>query len=201
MSKSLIIRLKHKYPSLWNVVERVNGFIFKQRHGQLELISRDVIGTYNKDGFSYDILTKSDIDELIVFRQQQPAGYLKYFDPHPFDHKTLNRLLDNPSYSLMKIREKKTGKIVAYFFLRCFFVGKAIHGLITDSEHTNLGLGTSMWQISMEICRRMGFRMYATVSQHNIASLTSARNATEVSVSENLANEFYLIECTPKSAK
>ena len=101
----------------------------------------------------------------------------------------------------MKITDRSSDRLVGYFFLRCFFIGKAFHGLITDREFVNQGLGTSMWKISMEICRQLGIRMYATISIFNLPSLKSASNATKVRVVERLENDFILIECNPQQTK
>ena len=182
-------------------MEYFNATLFRLRFHGLKKVSEEVLGNYKKDGYVYLPVEISDIEALSEFRHKQKHKYLCYFDPHPFDTKTLERLLSNPSYSLMKIVEKSTGELVGYFFLRCFFIGKAFHGLIVDQDHTNRGLGTSMWEISMEICNKMGLRMFATVSEKNIPSLTSAGNATDVKISEKLDNDYYLIECSPKAVK
>lgn len=193
---NIFIKVKHAFPDVWNLTEKVNSSLFSLLYKKLDQSTSKVLSNYSKDGFIYSKLDESDINDLIDFRKRQAESYLIYFDPHPFDRKTIHRLLGLKSYSLMKIKEKSSGKLVGYFFLRCFFIGKVFHGLITDSEYQNRGLGTSMWDISMQICHSMGLRMFATVSKHNAPSLKSASNATKIKIKEQLDNDYLLIECS-----
>ena len=198
---SLFIKIKHRFPGIWNVTEKVNGKLFSFRYKDLKRITHDVLKEYKKEGFVYLPITQDDVESLIEFRNNQDNEYLIYFDPHPFNRTTLINLIENESYSLMKIVDEKTSSIVGYFFIRGFFIGKAFHGLITDKNYVNQGLGASMWRISMEICKQLGIKMYATVSKNNLPSLKSANNATEVRVAGKLENDFILIECQPKAVK
>ncbi|MCH5240178.1 MAG: hypothetical protein J1F38_08135 [Muribaculaceae bacterium] len=195
---STLIKIKHTFPGLWKLVEKVNGSLFSLLYKNPKEITKRVIVDYENGDFKYSIVEKNDIPQLIAFRKRQKFEYLKYFDPHRFDKETLEALIENKAYSLMKITEKSSDTIVGYFFIRCFLVGKAFHGLITDQEYVNRGLGTTMWQISMKICSQMGVRMFATVSKFNIPSLKSASNATQVRKVNKLDNDFLLIECYPK---
>lgn len=99
---------------------------------------------------------------------------------------------------MMKVVDDNSGKLVGYFFIRSFFVGKAFHGLLTDEKFANRGIGSAMWRISMEICHRIGLNMFATMAQDNIASYKSASNGTIVHTLNHLENNFILIECCQK---
>lgn len=180
------------------MAERVNSTLFSLLYKNLDQTASSILNNYSKEDFIFSKLEDSDVTDLIDFRKRQDNSYLIYFDPHPFDRKTIERLLKHKSYTLMQIKEKSSGQIVGYFFLRCFFIGKAFHGLITDQKYVNRGLGTLMWKISMEICNRMGLRMYATISKHNVPSLKSASNATQLTIQETLDNDFLLVECSPQ---
>lgn len=195
---NVIIKLKHTFPALWALTEKVNSTLFSFIYKTLDQTTSDILNNYSKEGFIFSKLQEADINDLMDFRKRQDNSYLIYFDPHPFNRETIEKMLLFKSYSLMKINEKSSGRLVGYFFLRCFFIGKAFHGLITDNKFVNRGLGTSMWEISMRICDRMGLRMFATISKHNTPSLTSAKKATMVRIVENLDNDYYLIECGPK---
>lgn len=180
------------------MTEKVNSTLFSLLYKKLDLTTSDILDNYFKEGFVFSRLNEADINDLVDFRQRQDDSYLIYFDPHPFNRETIERMLRLKSYSLMKINEKSSGILVGYFFLRCFFIGKAFHGLITDKKYVNRGLGASMWEISMRISNRMGLRMFATVSKHNTPSLKSASNATKIIIQEKLDNDFLLIECFPQ---
>ena len=196
---TLLIYIKHRFPWIWTVVEKINGRLFILLYPKLPQYESEILESYNHAGFTFSAITDEDIPNLSEFRQNQTRAYLSYFDPHPFDAHTLNRLLNNKSFAMMKISDDTNGNIVGYFFLRCFFIGKAFHGLIVDERYKNRGLGTSMWALSSEICNMLGLKMYATVSEHNIASLTSANKGTNVTVVDKLANDYLLIECRHKT--
>lgn len=198
---SLLIYIKHRFPWIWNAVEWINGRLFTLLYPKLAECVDEVLGECRCDKVEFSAVTSDDIAALSEFRHSQRYEYLSYFDPHPFDAATLTRLLGNRSFAMMKITSRTDGHIVGYFFLRCFFIGKAFHGLIVDERCTNRGLGTAMWALSSRICSKLGLRMFATVSERNAASLTSARNATEVEVAGRLSNGYLLIECKPKTRK
>lgn len=196
---SLLIRIKHHIPSLWRLAEGLNGFLGGIRYKNLKKESERALSNYHMDGFSFSPVTVQDVIPIIQMRNRQRPSYIENFNPHDFNESTLLSMLDNNAYSLMKVTREATDEIVGYFFLRSFFVGRAFHGLLTDEKFTNRGIGTSMWKISMEICRTMGLRMFATMSQNNRASFRSAQKATEVKIVDNLDNNYLLIECHQKS--
>lgn len=183
------------------MTEFINSKLFVFRYKRLPQTTNSVLEEIEKEGFKYSVVSFEDVDSLIGFRERQNEEYVSYFNPHPFDRQSIIRMLENKAYSLMKIEDAESGEIVGYFFLRCFFMGKAFHGLITDARYAGRGLGSSMWKTSMEICHRMGLRMFATVSVKNRASLKSAESGTEVKIVKNLPNDYYLIQCQPNSQK
>lgn len=195
---SLLIYIKHRLPWLWSIAERMNGRLFARLYQTLAQNVDDVLGAYRREDFSFSAITEEDLGALEAFLRRQTSRYLAYFDPHPFDGHTLRRLLNDRAFAMMKITNADDGSFAGYFFLRCFFVGKAFHGLLADERYANRGLGTSMWALSCEICGRTGLRMFATVSEHNAASIASARRATDVAVVERLHNDYMLIECKPR---
>lgn len=196
---SLLIRIKHRCPRLWRLVERLNGRLFALRYPTLTAAAAAVLAERPADEFVFSVVTSADAAALSAFLTGQPAERLACFAPHGFDTATLNDLLCNRAFVLMQICRRTEGEIVGYFFLRGFFVGKAFHGLLVDRRYGGRGLGTAMWALSMEICRRQQLRMFATVSAHNAASLASARRATAVTVVERLADDYLLIACKPKA--
>lgn len=199
---SLYIYIKHRFNSVWRMVERLNGPLTAFRYPSIREKAKKVLEEVSFHDLDFSFIDEGDLESLQEFRMRQNEEYLIYFDPHSFDLNTLENLFKNKAYIMMKVTEKNNPDlIIGYFFLRCFFIGKVFHGLIVDENFTNRGIGTEMWRISNEICQSLGLRMYATVSMHNQASLTSARNATDITITENLANDFYLIECKPKATK
>lgn len=195
---SLLIKIKHKLPAIWHLAENVNGRLTSLRFKGMQDYSRRILDQRIMEGFSFSMLKPEEIPSILELHRRQNPEYLKNFNPHPFDMETLRDMAGNRAYVLMKVTEDATGEIVGYFFIRSFFVGKAFHGLLTDEKFSGRGIGSSMWRISMEICRGLGLRMFATMAQDNIASYKSAQNGTEVNLLKKMENNFILIECCPK---
>ena len=196
---SLLIYIKHRFSWLWSIIEWLNGWLFAMIYPKFFDCVHEVLSGFHNEKISPSIITHGDIAGLEKLWENQSAQYLSYFEPHPFDAKTLNRLLKNKSFAMMKMTDNTSGRIIGYFFLRCFFTGKAFHGLMVDEHYNNYGIGMTMWALSAQICNKARMKMFATVSEHNIASITSARKATEVTVVDKLANDYLLIECRPKA--
>lgn len=197
---SLLIFLKHHCPWFWRAVEWVNGRLFALRYPAARRVAVEVLQECTNEVFLFSLVQTSDLPALSAFCTGQPEGYLAHFDPHRFDVSTFGRLLKNPAFVLMKITNVSDGSLVGYFFLRGFCIGRAFHGLLVAEQYRNRGLGSAMWSASMQLCTRLGLRMFATVSEQNAASLASACRATETVVAERLANGYLLIACKPKLA-
>lgn len=195
---SLLIRIKHHIPFLWQAAEGVNSFLGGIRYKGLKKESERVLSNFRMEGFSFSAVNVDDIKPIILMRNSQRPPYIKNFNPHDFIEAKFHSMLANNAYSLMKVTREGTDEIVGYFFIRSFFVGKAFHGLLTDEKFTNQSIGTSMWKISMEICRNQGLRMFATMSENNRASFRSAQKATDIEIVRNLDNNYLLIECRQK---
>ena len=199
---SIYIFIKHHLKSVWGLVERLNGPLTGIRYPYIRKKTEETLKHVSFSPFVFSLITQDDLEQLAEFRHRQRQEYLAYFDPHSFDLKTLGNMLANQAYVMMKVTQESDPEvIIGYFFMRCFFIGKVFHGLIVDENFRNRGIGTEMWRVTNDICKSMRLKMYATVSMHNKASLNSAKKATDIIIAENLANDYYLIECKPKSKK
>lgn len=194
---SLLIFIKHRFPWVWRCVERLNGWLFGLRCPDFDNTVAEELKGYVSDAFDFSPVAKEDVEALSSFLNGLPAAGLGHFDPHGFDCDTLGRLLENRAFAMMKVTARSDGAMAGYFFLRCFFIGRAFHGLAVGERFRGRGIGRSMWALSSRICSRCGLRMFATVSKHNAASLTSAGKGTEMTVVGELANDYLLIECKP----
>lgn len=193
----LLIGIKRRCPRLWRAVERVNGRLFALRYPHFDAAVQAVLAESTCGEFSFAPVAEEELGELSALLTRQPAERMTWFAPHGFDGTTLERLWRNRAFAMMKIADADR-QIVGYFFLRCFFVGRAFHGLLADARYAHRGLGRAMWALSARICAASGLQMLATVSPANGASLASARQATEVTVLEELADGYLLIECKPR---
>lgn len=182
--------LKDKLPFIWTFMERVNEWLFLLRYGskiRRNISLNPIVG--------YDVKELRDIpaDRMVEFFKHQPAEAYTYFQPHPFDEKSIRKLQNNGSYLAYVLLDRGNGRIAGYCFNRCFFMGKGFRGRMVDIDYRGKGLGTAMNKILNEVGFGIGLRLYESVSKDNIASYRSALSASKVRVVEELPhNELYL---------
>lgn len=194
---SLLVAIKRALPGLWNVAERINGFLFRLRWRNISHIASEVLRDTAPEGVEFSLVSKQDLAALSSFLESQPEDSFRFFRPHLFDVRTLSRLFHNDSFIMMKSVDTE-GRMTGYFFLRCFFIRVAFAGLIVDKGHWNRGIGRSMWASCMEICRRSRLRMFATIADENYPSLKSCGHGTSMKVRKQMSKGYSLIECKSK---
>lgn len=194
-----LISFKRRFPWIWRGVEGVNGMLFRLRYSGFSRVAIEVLKEYAPEGFSFSLATPDDASSLSRFLMEQPEDSFCYFRPHNFDEKTIHRLIKGSSFLVMKVTGEGGGDIRGYFFLRCFFTGRAFAGLIVDSESRNKGLGSVIWSACVAICQRTGLRMFATIDEKNLPSLKSCDNGTEIVARKKIYDDYLLLECKPKN--
>lgn len=192
-----LISLKRKCPGLWRCVEGANGFLFRLRYRRLPQEAARVLAGQMVSGYRFSLLEKTALPELETFLNAQPAENLMWFNPHPFDAKTLRRLWRNPAFLMMQVTAPD-GRMAGYFFLRGFFIGRAFTGLIVDRAYQNQGIGTAIWASCAEICHAAGLTMQATIAPENQPSIKSCHRATEVRQIADLDDGYMAVQCSPK---
>ena len=181
--------LQNKIPFIWDIVEWGNSVLFLIRYGvKLPNIS-DVLQRY--PGFSE--VKSADVPDLEEFFNLQPESAFQFFRPHRFNEKALRKLQNRRSFLMFCARDSND-TVVGYFFLRCFFIGKAFLGKMVDVNSQGKGIGTKMCLCAMEIAETLGLRMFETISKNNIASLRSTEKVLNVQIVEEMGNEYLYIE-------
>ena len=179
--------LQEKLPFLWEVVEWGNSTLFQARYGR-----RDISAVLEQ----YPGLTEvqvADVPALTRFFAAQPEDAFRFFRPHEFDEKTLRKLQRRKSFLMYCVRDEE-GRIVGYFFLRCFFIGKAFLGKMVDVNSQGKGIGTQMCLCAMDIAQALRLRMFETISKENIASLRSTEKVLNTRIVEEMENGYLYIE-------
>lgn len=195
---TLLLFIKHHCAWLWGLTERLNGWLFGIRYGDLSHTAHQVLADHPvSDRFCFTLVEHTDLPIPADFLSGHPQEYVACFHPHPFDPATLERLFHNRAFLLMKVTDRTDNRLAGYFFLRCFFIGRAFHGLIVDRQMQGHGIGTTMWALSMKISQAAHLRMFATISCDNTASLVSCHKALKVCVCKELPNNYQLVECKP----
>lgn len=190
-----LVSLKHNHPAIWSVVERINGVVFRLLYGDISTKAGAVLEGHSVSGCGFALVGEEDLVSLESFLQAQTPDTLKWFNPHAFDFKTLQRLYRNPAFLMMKVYNKDSGLLAGYFFLRCFFIGQAFAGLIVDPEWQNRGIGSRIWKLQSEICAKCKLRMRATISSENKPSIASCHNGTAACQLQQLDGGYLAMEC------
>lgn len=193
----LLIFIKHHFSFIWSFVELINSMIFHILYGNIKKKAVDKALPSEYKGFEYRLLYENDIDDLAEFFKNQPESAYEYFKPHSFDIATLKRKLSDNSFIMMCVLSE--GRIVGYFFLRCFFNRKAFRGKIVDNTFQGKGISKQMAVVTTRICETMRFRQFETLSKDNIASLASTEAVNRVEIINELSDNYIFIECFPKN--
>lgn len=197
-----LIKIKHRCPALWRMVEAVNGRMVRFRYPSLMRIASELceaqasIVSTREDSIRWAPLTADSIPALAAFLAGLPAEALRHFNPHPFGPDDLHRL--HRCGSLLMIGVSDGQQLIGYHFLRCFATGRCFHGLVVDPRWQGRGIGRRMWALGAEIAGAAGMDMYATISRDNFPSLTSCRRGCETSLVSSLPGDYLLLRCRPR---
>lgn len=194
----LIIAIKHRFPSLWRIVEWANGKAMRLRYpGLAAIAAREIAAASAAAGkFSFSPVSADDLPGLSRFLTSLPEESLMFFRPHDFDPATMSRLHRSGSFVMIAARNA-SGELVGYNFLRCFADGRCFHGLVVGPGARGLGIGTAMWNLGAAIASSAGMKMFATISESNTASLTSCTRGCSATTVEKLPNGYLLLRCEP----
>ncbi|MCQ2112381.1 MAG: GNAT family N-acetyltransferase [Bacteroidaceae bacterium] len=133
-----------------------------------------------------------DVDGMVKFFAEQPEPSFEFFTPHAFDAKTIKKLIRRKSHLSFLILDGD--KIIGYYFLRCFFIGKSFLGKMVDYRYRGRGVGKTMCMSAMDVAMALGLRMYETISKDNLASLYSTQKVLDVTIIEEMDNGYFYIE-------
>lgn len=194
---SLIVNLlkyvKKSCPWIWYLIEYLNGLLIKVFYGKkIKHAIQAAISVKSDMVYGYRQLQSEDTSLLLEFISNQPDGFDKYFTPHPFDLKNFQRVLTNGTYVLVGAFDDK--ELVGYCFMRFFVNRSAFRGKIVDYTYQGRGIAKQMGQIMTNIAADAGFRVYATISKLNVASLQSAKYGAQIRVIKELADDYLYIE-------
>ena len=187
--------MRDRLPWLWDVMERMNGWLFACRYASG--LRHNMRGRDSEVlGYKVVRLAPLNVNLAIRFFQEQPPEAFEFFRPHGFDEKSLLRLCRNKGFLAYLVMDGE--EVVGYFFLRCFFTGKCFRGYMTDYRHRRRGINRLMGEVATDIAVNLGLRMYGSISPRNQASLLSAKAVNEVRILQTLENGDYMVEYLPK---
>ena len=190
--------VKKKIPFVWEIIDQINSVLFSWRYGRkLEQVMAGLkLSRESKGGIQVvaEPMMEVPASEMVSFFDNQPESAYTYFRPHGFDAESITKLQRNKSFIAYVFRDADNQKIIGYFFLRSFFMGKAYRGRMVDSNYQSKGLATLGNQLMAEVGFGIGLRIYESVSRKNIASYRSSMAASDMKVMKELENDEVLLE-------
>ena len=117
--------LRERCPWVWDAIETMNSWLFGLLYGRKLRGMEEVLGRHQQD-YVVEYLKEGDVEALVRFFQEQPEEAFTYFKPHGFDEKTIRKIQRSKSFLAFVVKEQ--GRIVGYFFLRCYLMGKCFRG-------------------------------------------------------------------------
>ena len=182
--------VRDKFGWLWQLVERLNAWLFSMRYGKkLRSFSFSEV----PDGYELVPLRDVPTEKMVAFFEHQPEEAFSYFRPHAFNAQSIKRLQGNRAFLAYVLMDLSNEKIAGYCLNRCFFHGQGFRGRMVDIDYRGKGLGTAMNKLLNEVGFGIGLRLFETVSKDNVASYHSALSASDVRVVKEMPNnELYL---------
>lgn len=182
--------VRDKFGWLWQLVERLNAWLFSMRYGRR-------LGSFFfseiPEGYDLVLFRSVPTEKMVAFFEHQPEEAFTYFRPHAFDTKSIRRLQKNRAFLAYVLIDKSNDKIAGYCFNRCFFHGQGFRGRMVDIDYRGKGLGIVMNKLLNDVGFGIGLRLFETVSTDNVASYRSALSASHVKVLKEMSNnELYL---------
>lgn len=187
----ILKKIKSMFPWLWDAIELVNGLFIKLFWGRRlhQSVESSLSIEYQ---YKYRALIKKDAESLVQFINEQPEGFDTYFKPHDFNLKAFRRVLSNGTYVLIGSFDED--KLVGYCFIRLFLNKSAFRGKIVDKRYQGRGIAKQMGQIMTNIAADAGFRVFATISKANVASMESAKSGAQIKIIKELPDDYLYIE-------
>ncbi len=185
-------KVKNRCPWIWEMIERCNGivvgFLYGKRIGEA---TADALKNVESP-YRFRQLMVGDAEMLVDFIHRQPEGFDKFFKPHAFDLKTFRRVLKNHTYSLIGCFDED--KLIGYCFIRFVANKSAYRGKIVDRAYQGRGIAKQMGIVMTKIALNAGFRLFATISKKNVASMKSSSAVNDVRIIKELPDDYVYIE-------
>lgn len=188
--------IRKHIPIIWRIIELCNRLFVKLIYGnKIDSSVKEALDKYSTE-YKIKEIKISDAKALELFFKLQPNGFDEFFKPHGFDEESIKETIKNEYIRMFTVN--KENKIIGYFFIRFFANGKAFRGKIVDINYRGKGIAKMMGSCVTEIVFKVGFRLMATVSKKNVASINSSRASNKICIIKELENDYIYVEYLPK---
>jgi len=191
--EKILIYIKHHLRFLWDIIERINGYIFYVLFkSRMEAVLPSVFNEAERSSFTFRRINLPDAEALHLLLKSQDVADLEYFSPHKFDLESIRKQCRNKSFLMMGAFDDM--KIIGYFFLRFFINKKCFVGRLIDKHYRGKGIGLVMNYIMYETSWRMGFRCLSTISRNNKYVMKAHAKNQSIRILKELNNDYLLVE-------
>lgn len=185
-------KVKTSCPWIWDLIEGCNGVVVSFLYGnKIREATADALKNVESP-YRFRQLLVGDAELLVGFINRQPEGFDKFFKPHAFDLKTFGKVLKNRTYSLIGCFDGDN--LIGYCFIRFVANKSAYRGKIVDKAYQGRGIAKQMGILMTKIALGAGFRLFATISKANVASMQSSKAVNDIRIIKELPNDYVYIE-------
>lgn len=188
--------LRDKCPWIWDYIEMLNSFLFSLRYGRKLKSLPEILGKYQNE-YSIEYIEEKHLANLTRFFQEQPEEAFTFFRPHAFDKKSLRKLQKNKAFLSFVVQKEE--RVIGYFFLRCYFMGKCFRGYMVDYRWRNKGVSKLTAKVMTDVAELLGIPSYGTIAPENMASMKSQGAVNDIKIIEQLKNGDYYVEYCRKN--
>lgn len=191
--EKILIFIKHHLTFLWNGIESLNTLIFMLLFkSRIDRVVVSVIAECKQQPYIFRRLNASNAQSLFQLIASQPKDDLRYFSPHGFELKSVQKQFKKKSFLMMGVFDEEI--LIGYFFLRFFANKKCFVGRLIDRNYRGKGIGLTMNKIMYHIAWESGFRCLSTISRHNKAIMKAHGKNSSMIILKELQNNYLLVE-------
>ena len=188
----ILKKIKTSCPWIWEMIEGCNGIVVGFLYGnRIREATADALKNVESP-YPFRKLIPSDAEMLVDFINRQPEGFDKFFKPHAFDLKTFRKVLKNHTYTLIGCFDEE--KLIGYCFIRFVANKSAYRGKIVDRAYQGRGIAKQMGIVMTNVALNSGFRLFATISKKNVASMKSSNAVNDIRIIKELHDDYVYIE-------
>jgi len=186
--------LKYHYPTLWDIVESLNGSILGKAYSiRLKKVKELVLSYAIGQNFALKYANLHDSKDIVVFLRSLSEAERAFFNPFPFTLRSINHVVSCGTYQVYLVRNNQNNELIGLFFLRFFLNRQCFLGFVVKNEYRGRGIGGKMIDAMVRGVQGSGFTLLSTVCAENKASLRAHLACGQFEIIETLpTNEIVL---------
>ena len=134
--------LKYHYPTLWDIVEILNGSILVKAYSiRLKKVKELTLSYAIGQNFALKYANLHDSKDIVVFLRSLSDAERAFFNPFPFTLRSINHVVSCGTYQVYLVRNNQNNELIGLFFLRFFLNRQCFLGFVVKNEYRGRGLG------------------------------------------------------------